>query len=332
MKQPVVSYIKVSPDYGFENTKIVIRMRRYDWDAIRDFVAGNFRNELLHGVLYALLGYSGEGEHPYIDYNFTKWFRAYKFTPWLNRLGVKSGAKAILALKNWQRFFMKESINGVDYLFGIPHPSIPDNAKIFTRRALNLETGQMVREGTMEDIRVFTQMLNLYLEEALVKWVKSSCKVKILEQDESVRNNTTVRFDGTFLRIYLPADVLTPWSNRFEGHARCLELHYSVPQLGTLIYMMMMYSFGLLDISKGLARQFSDLRLSITTTRFMDDETQFEEDNGTRLIKMKVGGISYLALFRFRSSVWYILNLQEGRVISTEDAEYRVLLDALGVR
>ncbi|GIP59281.1 hypothetical protein J15TS10_30950 [Paenibacillus woosongensis] len=87
-----------------------------------------------------------------------------------------------------------------------------------------------------------------------------------------------------------------------------------------------------LDISKGLARQFSDLRLSITTTRFMDDETQFEEDNGTRLIKMKVGGISYLALFRFRSSVWYILNLQEGRVISTEDAEYRVLLDALGVR
>ncbi|SMF86763.1 hypothetical protein SAMN05661091_3495 [Paenibacillus uliginis N3/975] len=48
-------------------------------------------------------------------------------------------------------FCMTETINGTSYLFGIPHSSVPDNNKMFTRRALNLDSGQLVSEGTMKD-------------------------------------------------------------------------------------------------------------------------------------------------------------------------------------
>ncbi|MCE5170755.1 hypothetical protein LQV63_15725 [Paenibacillus profundus] len=69
---------------------------------------------------------------------------------------------------------MKEMVNGKTYLFGIPHSSVPDNDKLFTRRAFRVEDRQLVREGTLEDMRVFNQMLNLYRGESAVKWAPST--------------------------------------------------------------------------------------------------------------------------------------------------------------
>ncbi|MGM1048871.1 MAG: hypothetical protein ACQEXX_22385 [Bacillota bacterium] len=114
-----------------------MKVKQYDVECLRELVAGNYRGELVHGVLYALLGYTGNEN--------------YGFTRWLSELGIRTGPEAVYAIKDWKRFFMTETINGTSYLFRIPHSSVPDNNKMFTRRALNLDSGQLVSEGTMKD-------------------------------------------------------------------------------------------------------------------------------------------------------------------------------------
>ncbi|MNP48483.1 hypothetical protein D3C76_1426060 [compost metagenome] len=100
LKRPTISRIQACPDYDFMDIRIEIGVNRYNWDAIREFVEGNYRLELLHGALYALMGYSGEGEHLYFGYDGYKRSRNYSFTPWLKKIGIETGPAAIFAIKN----------------------------------------------------------------------------------------------------------------------------------------------------------------------------------------------------------------------------------------
>lgn len=321
LERPVISRIQAKPCYDFMDIKIEIRMSRYNWDRIREFVQGNFRDELLHGALYALMGSTGEGEHAYYGYDGFQRSRRYFFTPWLRKIGIQSGPRSIFALKNWQRFFMMECIDGVDYLFNFPQASRPDRARMFTRRALNVRNGERVREGTLEDFSVFTHMLNLYLGEALITWIKSSCKVTHAGKNEC--KETTVIFDGTYLQISLPEQVHIPWSDRLKGQSRRLELHYTVPQFGTMLFLMCMYAYEMIDTSRGLGKQFAEMKLHVNPLDLFAGNVDFQESNGTILKKITANGTTYLGLLRFKSSVWYVLDLDQGRYIPVDDVKYR---------
>lgn len=175
---PYIASISTAPWYDFNTTRIAIKVKRYDVLKLRELVAGNYRGELLHGALYALLGHTGEGKYTYTSNSGYTAVREYPFTRWLHQLGIRSGSEAIFALNNWRQFFLIEAIDGTDFLFGIPHSAVPDNNQLFTRRALDLHSGQLVEEGTLKDMRVFTQILNLYLAEKVPKWASSSGKLK----------------------------------------------------------------------------------------------------------------------------------------------------------
>ncbi|MNI04876.1 hypothetical protein D3C73_578140 [compost metagenome] len=320
-KRPAISKIQAKPYFNFMDIKIEIRMSRYKWEWIREFVEGNFREELLHGALYALMGSVGEGEHAYYGYDGYKRSRRYFFTPWLRKIGIQTGPGAIFALKNWQHFFMTECIDGVDYLFNFPQASVPDRTKIFTRRALHVQNGERVSEGTLEDFSVFTHMLNLYLGESLITWIKSSCKVRLADKNEC--KETTAVFDGTYLQISLPDNVHIPWSDRLKGQSRRLELHYTVPQFGTVLFLMCMYAYEMIDTSRGLGKQFVDMRLHVNPFVLFAGTVDFKESNGTILKKISADGTTYLGLLRFKSAVWYFLDLDQGRYIPVDDVEYR---------
>ncbi|BFH14411.1 hypothetical protein J6TS7_64530 [Paenibacillus dendritiformis] len=47
-----------------------MKVKRYDVASLRDLVVGNYRRELVRGVLYVLLEYSGN-----VKYGFPRWLR-----------------------------------------------------------------------------------------------------------------------------------------------------------------------------------------------------------------------------------------------------------------
>lgn len=59
LEKPFIASMYPVPPYHFNNTKITVKVKQYDIQALRDLVAGNYRGELVHGVLYALLGHIG---------------------------------------------------------------------------------------------------------------------------------------------------------------------------------------------------------------------------------------------------------------------------------
>ncbi|SMF86765.1 hypothetical protein SAMN05661091_3496 [Paenibacillus uliginis N3/975] len=52
VETPYIASIRTVPRYDFYNTKIVVKLKRYDVECLCELVAGNYRGELVHGVLY----------------------------------------------------------------------------------------------------------------------------------------------------------------------------------------------------------------------------------------------------------------------------------------
>ncbi|MCG7406507.1 hypothetical protein MH117_03690 [Paenibacillus sp. ACRRX] len=313
VESPYIAAIRTAPRYDFYNTRIVVKVARHDTERLRELVAGNYRGELLHGVLYALLGYKGNEE--------------YRFTRWLSGLGLYTGPEAVYVINGWKQFFMEETVNGTRYLFGIPHSSVPANNKLFTRRALNLKSGQLVREGSMEDIRIFVQMLNLYLGEAVTTWALSNGRV-VKERDSSAMY-TSADVNGQRLRIVLPADVHSTWVVRHKGETRSLELPHTFPQLGTILFLIVLYGSGLLDTTKGLGEQFIQMKWKVHPENLMKGVGLFVDNNGTRLVQASIEGITYLGMDRYKSTQWYILNLSDRKFVPIEDERHNRIVGVL---
>lgn len=313
VETPFIVSIRTGPRHDFNDTKIVVKVKRYDVASLRDVVAGNYRRELVHGALYALLGYPGNEK--------------YGFTRWLRSLGTRTGPEAVYAIKGWQRFFMTATVNGTEYLFGIPHSSVPVNDKLFTRRALNLNDGQLVREGTMEDISIFTQMLNLYLGEAAVPWALSNSRTA--QENVCSGEVTTAEFDGKCFRMVLPGDVQSAWIVRHANMPRSLELPYTFPQLGTILYLMVLYGCGLLDTSTGLGQQWAEMKLNIQPKELLGESGVFVDNKGTCLVQASIDGTTYLGMDRYKSAAWYILDIPARRFVPIEDRQHDRIVSAL---
>ncbi|UNK20732.1 hypothetical protein MNQ98_12285 [Paenibacillus sp. N3/727] len=188
-------------------------------------------------------------------------------------------------------------------------------------------SGQLVSEGTMKDVSIFAQTLNLYLGEAAIIWALSNGRVD--KESSCSEAYTLADFDGQRLRMMLPADVQSTWIVRHTQGPRRLELPYVFPQLGTILFLMVLYGFGLLDTTKGLGKKFEQMKLKIQPEALISDVSVFVDNNGTRLVQASIDGTIYLGMDRYKSREWFILDLSTRRYVPVEDEEHYRLVNAL---
>lgn len=130
----------------------------------------------------------------------------------------------------------------------------------------------------------------------------------------------------------MPGGVASSWIRKAAGSLRSLELHHSYPQLGTIIFMLLLYSCGLLDTVKGLGRQFKDMKLKVDAPTLCIEADLFKDNKGTVLVRIEMDGAAYMGLDRYKSSAWYILDIHQRCYISKEDPRYNKLVSVLNLK